>query len=136
MPPSRPRTHTPEAPVSHLKYINSVVDINGFFFDFYSNAQEFALDWVSDVISYVHGQNQYVGGNVFGGVAPPNSDFVSFVNPDNSSNGYAIKEQQINNLHKNASGVPLIGHFNNNAQNGEGTFSCQWINVNTTQQAN
>ena len=120
--------------VSHLKYINSVIDVDGFFFDFYSNAQKFAPDWVVDVITYAHSQNQFVGGNVFGGVAPPNSDFVSFVNPDNSSNGYALDVQQINNLHQNASGLPLIGHFNNNAQNGNGTFSCQWINDYTPAQ--
>ena len=120
-----------------MKYINAQIEIDSFYFDFYSTAYKKHPVWVADVTKYAHSQGQLVGGNVFGGdTLPPNSDFVGF---DNGPDGpdFLINETQVRELvgQAGSQGIEVLGHFNNNPQNGNSTFSCVFIDVwNATKQ--
>jgi hypothetical protein len=114
-----------------MRSIDSKIHIDAWFFDMYSNGYKLHPSMIEGAISYAHSHHQYIGGNVFGSVAAPGSDFVAV---DDSNFNFNLKE--IDALIKNYPNLPILAHLSNNPQNGRGSESCRFMNdLNEPQRA-
>jgi len=120
------------AVVAEMTTLDSQLHPDIWNFDFYSDAYNSDPDWVAAAVAYAHTHNQLIGGNVFGNIIPPGSDFVSFVDDPvtGSTYGFDFSMSEIAALKANSPSTILLGHLQSNAQNGSTTESCvysaQW----------
>jgi hypothetical protein len=133
--PSPPSPKEPFADASALVAQMTVIDCqlhpDAWMFDFYSDAQKVHPDWVAAAIAYAHAHGQLVGGNVFGGMIPPGSDFAAFVDDAvDGGFGFDFRQTEIASLRQSSPSTLLVAHLQSNPQNGPTTESCvysyQW----------
>lgn len=120
-----------------MEQLDSKLKVDGWCFDYFSTAQKEVPEWVTAVTNYAHDRNQTVGGNVFGNVVPPSADAVAFVDgPSNSMFGFSFDPKEVANLKHNSSSTVILGHLQNNPQNGNSTESCVFMyDWNSTRRA-
>lgn len=130
-----------EALVSFMTTIDTALKLNGWWFDFWSNAFKTNGSFVAAAVEYAHSHNQTVGGNVFGGIAPTGSDVVSFVDdasdykpepPTSEMYGFGLDANEVASLKANVSNATaqravVLGHLQCNPQNGNTTESCVYM---------
>jgi hypothetical protein len=102
--------NTSQQIVSEMKYINSKIKINIFYFDFYYKEYEANPQVMKAAILYAHSRAQYIGGNVWGPEVPPGSDFVA----TNDVN-FTVSYRLVTKLEQY--GIPVLLDLNNNPQN-------------------
>ena len=97
---------------ARLRSANDRLDPDGYFFDFYSTpwtdpTRRFHRDALLDGIRRIHGSGRFVGGNVWRGVVPAGSDFVS-------TNDRGGKDNVAHNMELlRDRGVPVLMHIRN-----------------------
>jgi len=113
-----------------MKSINTKVQVDGWWFDFLSQAQAEKPEWVAAAVSYAHAVGQTVGGNCDTSTVPPGVDAVAFVdrNEPSSSFGFGIDGTYVAAVKANVSpGTAVLGHIHCNPQEGDGSEACVFM---------
>ena len=131
--PDPPSPKTPfasaDAVRAKMESIHATLNNGGWWFDFYSQAQQAHPDWIAAAVEYAHSNNQTVGGNVFGNKVPPGSDAVAFVDDivSGSEYGFDFNTTEIADLKASPVDALVLGHLQSNSQNGDTTESAIYI---------
>ncbi len=135
--PNPPAPKKPFASAAALVAMMTKVDTqlhpDAWWFDFYApGALNAHPDWISAAVAYAHSHGQLIGGNVFGSKVPPGSDAVAFVDDPSSTSQsgfpYDFSRTEVAALRSSSPTTLLVGHLQSNAQNGQATESCVYIN--------
>lgn len=114
-----------------MKAINTKIKIDGWWFDFLSQAQAAKPEWVAAAVSYAHSVGQTVGGNCDTSTVPPGVDAVAFVDRDEPASptfGFGIDGKYVATVKANVSpGTAVLGHMHCNPQEGDGSEACVFM---------